>query len=178
MGTKEPLLYHCTLQSHSVKGQVASLVPIKRRCATTTFAAAKMTSSSSSLKTVNTQLAPQPIGPYSQAVQCGNLVFTAGQIGKDVETDSLAGDSAETQAYAAMKNLQRVLEASNSSLEKVIKVTVFLTDMNDFAAVNKVYSKFFGDDEGALSKGHKPARSCVAVAALPAGAKFEVEAVA
>jgi len=126
------------------------------------------------LTVVNCESAPAAIGPYNHAVKHGNLVYTSGQIGINPQTKALVSDSVTEQAETALTNLQKILEASGSCLQNVIKTTVFLTDMNDFPSANTVYSRFFGEASG----GHKPARSCVQVAALPAGAKFEIEAIA
>jgi len=117
---------------------------------------------------ISTNNAPAAIGPYSQAVVCGGLVFTSGQIALDPETGLLSGNIKE-QTHRVCKNLRAVLEASGSSLDKVVKTTCFISDMADFAAFNEVYAEYFVG---------KPARSCVAVKALPKGALVEVEAVA
>ncbi|MBQ4640874.1 MAG: RidA family protein [Clostridia bacterium] len=118
---------------------------------------------------VHTDNAPAAIGPYSQAMVVGNLVYTSGQIPLDPATGNLVGENVTQQAHQVCKNLQAVLEAAGSSLENVVKTTCFLADMADFAAFNAVYAEYF--------TGH-PARSCVAVKALPKGALVEVEAVA
>jgi 2-iminobutanoate/2-iminopropanoate deaminase len=118
-----------------------------------------------------TSKAPGAIGPYSQAVKAeGKLIFTAGQIPLDPATGKMVGETAAEQAEQALKNLQGVLEAGGTELAHVVKTTVFLQNMNDFAAVNEVYGRFFGDKP--------PARSAVEVAALPKGALVEVECVA
>lgn len=116
------------------------------------------------MKTIFSEKAPAAIGPYCHATVSGNLVFTSGQLGRDMEADVKA------QTEQALQNLSVVLEAAGSSLSKVLKTTCFLSDIKDFAAFNEVYAKAFGD--------HKPARSCFQVAALPKGAKVEIEAVA
>ena len=121
------------------------------------------------MHTVNTLLAPAAIGPYSQAVVAGGMVCTSGQIGLLPDTGLLAGNTVTEQTQQAVANLKAVLEEAGSSLDRVIKTTCFLTDMNDFAAFNAVYEKYFPQ---------RPARSCVAVAALPKGALAEIEAVA
>ncbi|CAN5256304.1 RidA family protein [soil metagenome] len=121
------------------------------------------------LNPVHTDQAPAAIGPYSQAIVHGGLVFTAGQIALDPETgEMLLGDVA-TQTERVMRNLSAVLEAAGSSLQRVVKTTVFLRDMNDFAAMNEVYGRFFGE--------HRPARSAVQAARLPRDAEVEIEAV-
>lgn len=119
---------------------------------------------------IETQNAPGAIGPYSQGIVAQGLVFTSGQIALDPRTGALAGTTIEAQSEQALKNLQAVLEAGGAGLETVVKTTCFLADMNDFAAFNAVYARFFTGD--------CPARSCVAVKALPKGALVEVEAVA
>ena len=121
------------------------------------------------LKKVATANAPSAIGPYSQAIVCGNLVFTSGQIPLIPESGEMVVGDIEAQAEQVMKNLGAVLAAAGSSYEKAIKTTCFLADMNDFAAFNGVYAKYFTE---------KPARSCVAVKTLPKGAKVEVEVIA
>ena len=124
---------------------------------------------STDVLTVLTEQAPAPIGPYSQAVVAGGLLFTAGCLGMALD-GSLVGDDAATQARQALENLRAVVEAGGSSLMKVIKTTIFLKDMNDFAAVNAVYSEFFDAT--------RPARSTVQVARLPKDALVEIEAIA
>ncbi|MBC7187324.1 MAG: RidA family protein [Calditrichaeota bacterium] len=115
--------------------------------------------------------APKAIGPYSHAViSSGELVYTAGQLGIDPATGELVGAGIEEQTRQALTNLAAVLRAAGSGLDKVVKTTVFLADMNDFAAMNEVYGKFFTTDP--------PARSAVQVARLPKGARVEIEAVA
>ncbi len=119
---------------------------------------------------VSTDRAPRAIGPYSQAIVAGAHVFTAGQVGLDPATTELVAGGITEQADRALKNLAGVLEAAGSSLQHVVKTTVFLADMADFAAMNAVYERHFGT--------HKPARSTVAVAGLPKNARVEIEAVA
>lgn len=119
---------------------------------------------------IQTEGAPTPIGPYSQAMVVGGLIFTAGQVGADPRTGKLAGEDVASQTARALENLQAVLQAAGGSLQTVLKTTVFLADLNDFAAMNEVYARYFGD--------HKPARSTVQVARLPLDAKVEIEAVA
>ena len=116
-----------------------------------------------------TQKAPAAIGPYSQGMVVGNLVFTSGQIPVDPATGSSAGDTIALQAEQSCKNVGAVLEAAGSGFEKVVKTTCFLADMADFAVFNSVYEKYFVSS---------PARSCVAVKALPKGVLCEIEAVA
>lgn len=121
-------------------------------------------------KAVQTEGAPAPVGPYSQAVAFGDLVFSSGQIGLDPVTGKMADASVEEEAEQVFRNLAAVLEAAGSGMDRAVKVTVFLTDMGDFGRVNEVYARHF--------KEPFPARSCFAVAALPKGARVEVEAVA
>jgi 2-iminobutanoate/2-iminopropanoate deaminase len=118
---------------------------------------------------ISTENAPGAIGPYSQAIKTGNIVFCSGQIPIDVETgEFVSGDVAE-QTAQVLKNLTAVLEAAGSSLQMVVKTTVFLADMNDFGAMNEIYAEYFGDN--------KPARSTVQAARLPRDARVEIEAI-
>ena len=121
------------------------------------------------MEKIATEKAPAAIGPYSQAVRVGNLVYTSGQIGIDPSTGNIEGADVTAQTEQVMKNLVAVLAAAGSSPEKAVKTTCFLADIGDFAAFNAVYGKYFSE---------KPARSCVAVAALPKGALVEVEVIA
>ncbi len=123
-----------------------------------------------SKQTVSTTDAPAAIGPYSQAVISNGMVFTSGQLGIDPVSGQFPSDSAADQSEQALKNLMAVLKAAGTGPENVIKTTVFVRDMNDFAAVNEVYAKYFPEPF--------PARSCVQVAALPKAAAVEIEAVA
>lgn len=118
---------------------------------------------------VMTNAAPAAIGPYSQAIQAGGLVFTAGQLGLDPTGGELAAGAA-AQADRALRNLSAILDAAGTSLERVVKTTIFLANMADFAAVNEVYASHFSTPY--------PARSTVAVKALPKDALVEIEAVA
>ena len=120
--------------------------------------------------TILTPNAPQPIGPYSQAIREGDLLFCSGQIPLDPKTGVMKNSSIEEEAEQALINLGEVLRAGGSNLSGIIKTTIFLTDMYDFAKVNEVYAKAFGDA--------KPARSTVAVSALPKGARVEIECIA
>lgn len=113
--------------------------------------------------------APKAIGPYSQAVICGNIVFTSGQIPLDPATGTMVGEDIAAQAEQVMKNLSAVLEAAGTSFDKAVKTTCFLADIADFAAFNEVYGKYITS---------APARSCVAVKDLPKGALVEVEVIA
>ncbi len=123
------------------------------------------------IKKVLTEKAPAPIGPYSQAIVIdGSLVYTAGQIPLDPATGSIMGGDIKLQTRQALNNLGAVLTAAGASFESVVKTTVFLKDMNEFAAMNEVYAEFFST--------HAPARSAVEVARLPRDARVEIEAVA
>lgn len=116
---------------------------------------------------IHTNKAPAAIGPYSQAIDLGSMIFTSGQI--PVAPDGSVSEDISEQARQALLNLKAVIEAGGSSLDKVIKTTVFITDMAQFGAINAVYSEFFSEPY--------PARSCVQVAALPKGVSIEIEAV-
>jgi len=125
---------------------------------------------SKSREAIHTDGAPQAIGPYSQAIRAGGWLFTAGQIGLDPATGEFAGEDVESQARRAMHNLRAVLEEAGASMEQVVKTTIFLADMGDFAAVNAIYGSHFEPPY--------PARSTVAAAQLPKGARVEIEVVA
>ncbi len=118
---------------------------------------------------INTSEAPAAIGPYSQAIRIGDMLFTSGQLGIDPATGKLA-DGIEAQTEQSLKNIAAILEEAGFEKENVMKTTVFLRNMNDFGAVNQIYSAFFGD--------HKPARSCVEVARLPKDGLVEIEVAA
>ena len=118
---------------------------------------------------IHTEKAPAAIGPYSQAIVCGGLVFTSGQIAIDPVTGNVEAKTIEEQTEQVCKNLSEVLKAAGSSPEKVVKTVCFLRNMEDFAAFNGVYSKYFTE---------KPARSCVAVRELPKNVLVEIDAVA
>ncbi len=119
---------------------------------------------------VSTPQAPQAIGPYSQAITAGNLVFTSGQIPLDPATQQMVAGDVRAQAERVMENLSAVLAAAGASFAQVVKATIFLADLNDFAVVNEVYGKRFPSNP--------PARSTVQVAALPKGARLEIELIA
>ena len=119
---------------------------------------------------IHTSHAPAAIGPYSQAIATGSLVFTAGQIALDPESMQLTGGDVAAQTDRVLRNLAAVLQQAGSNLGQVVKTTVFLVDMADFPAMNAVYERHFG--------AHKPARSTVAVAQLPKDARVEIEAIA
>ena len=119
---------------------------------------------------VVTDEAPAAIGPYSQAIRAGDLIFTAGQLGIIPGTRALAGPEIEAQTRQALENIKAILEAAGSCLRHVVKTTVFLLDMGEFARMNAVYAEYF--------EGEPPARSAVQVAALPLGGRVEIEAIA
>lgn len=121
------------------------------------------------MEKIYTKNAPDAIGPYSQAIKTGNLLFTSGQIAIVPETSQVEAADIEGQTEQVCRNLSALLEASGTSIEKVIKTTCFLADMNDFAAFNGIYGKYFTS---------KPARSCVAVKTLPKNVLVEVEVIA
>ena len=114
--------------------------------------------------------APAALGPYSHAVLDGNILYTSGQIGLIPATGAMAGEDIEAQAHQVFRNLEAVLAAADMTFENVVKTTVFLTDLGDFAAMNAIYATKFPENP--------PARSCVQVAKLPAGARMEVELIA
>ncbi|HVZ38405.1 MAG TPA: RidA family protein [Candidatus Kapabacteria bacterium] len=118
---------------------------------------------------IQTPDAPQPIGPYSQAIRAGGLIYTAGQVALRPD-GTFAGGDAAAQTHVAVANLRAVLEAGGASLDSIVKTTIFLKDMNDFAQVNEAYGEYFGQSA--------PARSTVEVARLPKDALVEIEAIA
>lgn len=121
------------------------------------------------MKFISTEEAPQAIGPYSQAVEVNGMLYTSGQIALTPEGVMLDGD-VSVQTHQVMKNLSKVLEAGASHLSNVLKTTIFLADMNDFATVNAIYAEYFGE--------HKPVRSTVAVKTLPKNALVEIDCIA
>ncbi len=121
-------------------------------------------------KIITAANAPAALGPYSHAVAAGDLLFTSGQLGMDPATGKLAGENIEAQTEQALKNLEAVLAANEMTFSNVVKTTIFLADLGDFATVNAIYATRFPSNP--------PARSCFQVAALPAGAKIEIEAIA
>lgn len=121
-------------------------------------------------KIIGTKNAPAPIGPYSQAVQAGNLLFVSGQVAKDPVTGNMKNDNLKDEVAQVMNNLKAVLEAAGLSMDDIVKTTIYLTDMNDFKQVNEIYGSFF--------TGNYPARETVQVAALPLSAKIEISVIA
>ncbi len=122
------------------------------------------------MKLITTESAPAAIGPYAQAIEANGFVFTSGQLPLVPETMKFPSDHAGEQTAQCLKNVAAILASLNLTLHDVVKTTVYLADLNDFASVNEVYAAMFGD--------HKPARSCFEVAGLPLGAKVEIEVVA
>ena len=118
---------------------------------------------------VRTEQAPAAVGPYSQAIQAGNLLMTSGQLGLNPETGVLP-ENLEEQTEQSLKNIDAILTAAGYARTDVVKTTVFIRNMNDFGTVNRIYEAYFGE--------HKPARSCVEVSALPKGGLVEIEAIA
>ena len=121
-------------------------------------------------KIINTELAPEAIGPYSQSVLAGNILFISGQLPIDPETGKFAGNDIKSQTEQSLKNIESILEKAGCTMDNVVKTTVLLNDMGDFAKMNEVYAKFFTKDY--------PARAAYEVAKLPKDALVEIEAVA
>ncbi|TJX63143.1 RidA family protein [Soehngenia saccharolytica] len=119
---------------------------------------------------INTKKAPAAIGPYSQGIIAGNLVFTSGQLPIDPSTGELVTDDIKLATKVSLENVKAILEEAGSSIEKVIKVTVYVTNMDDFSKINEVYAEYFTE--------HKPARSLVEVSQLPKSGLIEIEAIA
>ena len=119
---------------------------------------------------INTPNAPAAIGPYSQGVKVGNLFFTSGQVAFDPKTGDFMGKDIQEEAKQTLENIKALLEAANTSLENVVKATVFIKDMNDFGKINEIYGQYFTENQ--------PARSCVEVARLPKDANVEIEVIA
>jgi 2-iminobutanoate/2-iminopropanoate deaminase len=122
------------------------------------------------MKTVETKNAPTPIGPYSQATVAGNFVFVSGQVGKNPVSGAVVTDNIKNETRQVMENVKGVLEAAGSSLSKVVKTTIFLTNMDDFAQVNEVYGSYF--------TGNYPARETVQVSRLPLNVNVEISVIA
>ncbi|HID35810.1 MAG TPA: RidA family protein [Ghiorsea sp.] len=122
-----------------------------------------------SLQAIHTDQAPQAVGAYSQAIKCDDMLYTSGQIGLNPNTGEMVAGDVASQAQQVVKNLTAVIEQAGGSLNQIVKVTIFLEDMADFTEVNQIYAAWLGE--------HKPARSTVAVAALPLAAKVEMDCV-
>ena len=123
-----------------------------------------------SLELIATTKAPGAVGPYSQGVKAGTIIFTSGQLHIDPENGQMLKGDIQEQTRLCLENVKAILEEGGAKLEDVVKVTIFLTDMAKFSAVNEIYGQYFSN--------HKPARSCVAVKELPLGGEVEIEAVA
>ena len=121
-------------------------------------------------RTIQTEQAPAAIGPYSQAIRIGDFLYTSGQIALDPESGNFLSGEIEEETEQTLKNISAILQAGGVNFENVIKTTVYLSDLNDFTRMNQVYEKYFSKN--------KPARACVQVAALPKGAKIEIDAIA
>ncbi|MEK9630126.1 MAG: RidA family protein [Nitrospinota bacterium] len=121
-------------------------------------------------KIISTSEAPAAIGPYSQAIRIGNFLYTSGQISLDPKSMEMVTGSIEIETEKVLKNIEAILKADGLSFNNVIKTTVYLADLSEFTRMNEVYEKFFSEN--------KPARACVQVAALPKGAKVEIDAIA
>lgn len=123
-----------------------------------------------SLKVLNTEKAPAAVGPYSQGMQAGNLIYVSGQLPLNPETKVLVSDSIEAATKQSLENCKAIIESAGATLNDVVKVEIFIKDMNEFAAMNGVYAEYFSE--------HKPARACVEVARLPLDAKIEIQMIA
>ncbi|MCY4321042.1 MAG: RidA family protein [Bdellovibrionaceae bacterium] len=121
-------------------------------------------------KPILTDKAPQPVGPYSQAIRFGDWLYCSGQIPLDPKNSEVVGQDITAQSKQVFENIKAVLQSQNLSFQNILKTMVFLTDMREFSIFNQIYESYFGD--------HKPARSCVEVSALPKGVKVEVEVIA
>jgi 2-iminobutanoate/2-iminopropanoate deaminase len=123
-----------------------------------------------SKRIIQTELAPAAIGPYSQAIRIGDFLYTSGQIALDPKSGKFLSGEIKEETEQTLKNISAILQADGLKLENVIKTTVYLSDLNDFTQMNQIYEKYFSKN--------KPARACVQVAALPKGAKIEIDAIA
>jgi 2-iminobutanoate/2-iminopropanoate deaminase len=121
-------------------------------------------------ESIRTEQAPQAIGPYSQAIRAGDLLFLSGQVGLDPLTGAMVEGGLEAETTRALQNLEAVLRAAGAGLDRVVRTTVFLVDLGEFAAMNAIYARAFGEN--------RPARSTVQVSALPRGARVEIDAIA
>lgn len=123
-----------------------------------------------SLETISTNKAPGAVGPYSQGIKVNGFIYTSGQLPIDLETGQLSRGDIERETKLCLEHVLEIVKAGGSKLENIVKVTIFITNMDDFPIINKAYEEFFQD--------HKPARSCVQVAKLPNNANIEIEAIA
>lgn len=121
------------------------------------------------MQIIKSKNAPEAIGPYSQAIKVNNMIFLSGQLGIDPKTGKFIGEKTEEQAGQILKNIENILKDADFSINNIVDVTVFLTDLSDFKKFNEVYASFFGE--------HKPARTTIQVAGLPLGAKIEIKVV-
>lgn len=121
-------------------------------------------------KIINTKTAPSAIGPYSQAIKFNNLIFVSGQIAINPDSNEFVNGNIASQTKQVIENIKAILESAGSSLEKILKVTIYITDMKDFDSINIVYSEYFNSS--------LPARACIEVSNLPRGAKVEMDAIA
>ena len=121
-------------------------------------------------KIINTKAAPSAIGPYSQAIKFNNLIFVSGQIAINPDSNEFVNGNIASQTIQVIENIKAILESAGSSLEKILKVTIYITDMKDFNSINIVYSEYFNSS--------LPARACIEVSNLPRGAKVEMDAIA
>ncbi|NLW22218.1 MAG: RidA family protein [Tissierellia bacterium] len=122
------------------------------------------------IKAISTNKAPEAVGPYSQGIKAGNLIFVSGQLPVDMETGELIKDDIKKATRACIENILAILGEGGASLENIAKITIYITDMNDFSLVNEAYGEYFNE--------HKPARACIEVAGLPKGVDVEIEAIA
>lgn len=122
-------------------------------------------------KAINTDRAPNPVGPYSQAIKTDSLVFVSGQIALDPKTGKMDNESVELETHRVLNNVRLVLEAANLDLDQVVKCSIFVTDINEYARINEVYAQYFSDPQ-------PPARELVEVSRLPKGASVEISAIA
>ncbi len=120
---------------------------------------------------VNTKNAPSPVGPYNQAVIVNNMLYTSGQIAIHPANNTLVIDTIEAETHQVMKNIQAILDEANTTFKNVIKASIFITNMDDFTTINKVYASYFNEDTA-------PARECVAVATLPKNVNIEISVIA
>ena len=122
------------------------------------------------LELIATKNAPGAVGPYSQAIKAGNMIYTSGQLHINPENGELIKDDIQAQTKQSLENVKAILEEGGATLEDVVKVTIFMTDISKFSLVNEIYGEYFSN--------HKPARSCVGVKELPLGGEIEIEAIA